>query len=387
MHSIMEIFRLLPQFDCGACGNPVCITLSRRIATGWQKPKDCMYISNTNMKRIHELLDEGVDIGPKDDDIPNGHIIEIQPCAHYGKVTLEAQLSRPTDSIFDVFDSCEMCTSLGNAGLLKNVKCSLELGYSLAEYRETRIHLSKSGKVVMRHAQDRALAMEAMEVIKRCLWGAVVCSCGNPAVECLANGCTAHHSEPCHCLAWGLTTKTYELEREMTHLIRGNNLETAKLFIACMKELDQLIGILKRRSNTILQNSPRAKPTEGEQIRKILTNASRLAIEFMITTIRAEDASLGLILRALIRCLGRISDGLIDLQDELDPNLIQQAFEIVFKSYKAFKNGEKPISSVIAEKLNTFKTQWNEQSRDVNLIKIATNGFSISRLPSIMLPK
>lgn len=382
----MEIFRLLPQFDCGACENPVCITLSRRIAAGWQKPKDCRYISNTNMMRIHELLDEGIDIGPKDD-ISSGHIIEIQPCAHYGKVTLEAQLSRPIDSIFDVFDSCEMCTSLGNAGLLKNVKCSLELGYSLAEYRETRIHLSKSGKVVMRHAQDRALAMEAIEVIKRCLWGAVVCSCGNPAVECLAYGCTDRQTELCHCLAWGLTTETYELESRLNPLSRGKNLETTKLFIASMKELDQLMEILKKISNTILQNSPSEKQAEGEKIREILTNASRFAIEFMITTKRAEDATLGLILRALIRCLGRISDGLIGLQDELDPNLIQQATEIVFESYQAFKNGDKNITSVLGEKLNSFKTQWNEKSRDVNLIKIATNGFSISRLTTIMLPK
>ncbi|MFX0199956.1 MAG: (Fe-S)-binding protein, partial [Candidatus Hodarchaeota archaeon] len=272
MHGIMELFRLLPQFDCGACGNPVCITLSRRIAVGWQKPNDCRYISKTNLKRIHELLDEGIDIGPKED-IPIGHIIEIQPCAHYGKVTLEAQLSRPTNSIFDVFDSCEMCTSLGNAGLLKNVKCSLELGYSLAEYRETRIHLSKSGKVVMRHAQDRALAIETIEVIKRCLWGAVVCSCGNPAVECLAYGCTAHQSELCNCLAWGLTTETYELESGMTLLSRGKSLETAKLFIASMKELDQLMEILKRLSNTILQNSLGEKQVESEQIREVLTNA------------------------------------------------------------------------------------------------------------------
>ncbi|MFX0205244.1 MAG: (Fe-S)-binding protein [Candidatus Hodarchaeota archaeon] len=386
MHGIMDIFRLLPQFDCGACGNPVCITLSRRIAAGWQEPKDCRYVSKTNLIRIHELLDEGIDIGPKEN-IPSGHIIEIQPCAHYGKVTLEAQLSRPTDSIFDVFDSCEMCTSLGNAGLLKNVKCSLELGYSLDEYRDTRIHLSKSGKVVMRQAQDRALAMEAMEVIKRCLWGAVVCSCGNPAVECLAYGCTTHQTELCQCLTWGLTTEAYELEYGMTPLLRGKNLETAKLFIASMKELDQLMNILKRLSNTILQNSTSAKYDESVQIREILTNASRLAIEFMITTKREEDATLGLILRALIHCLGRISDGLIDLQDELNPNLIQKATEIVFESYKAFKNDDKTISSVLSEKLNKFKTQWNEQSRDVNLIKIATNGFSISRLTSIMLPK
>lgn len=386
MHGIMEIFRLLPQFDCGACGNPVCITLSRRIAAGWQKPKDCRYVSNTNLRRIYELLDEGIDIGPKED-IPSGHIIEIQPCAHYGKVTLEAQLSRPKDSIFDVFDSCELCTSLGNAGLLKNVKCSLELGYSLAEYRETRIHLSKSGKVVMRQAQDRTLAMEAMEVIKRCLWGAVVCPCGNPAVECLAYGCTTRQTELCHCLAWGLTTKTFEFESGMTPLSRGKNLETAKLFITSMKELDQLVEILKRLSNMILKNSPGEKKVEGEQIREILTNASRFAIEFMITTKRDEDAALGLILHALIRCLGRISDGLIDLQDELDPNLIQQATEFVFKSYRAFKTGDKTILNILGEKLNKYKTQWNEQSGDVNLIKIATNGYSISRLTSIMLPK
>ncbi len=94
-----------------------------------------------------------------------------------------------------------------------------------------------------------------------------------------------------------------------------------------------------------------------------------------------------MILQALNRCLGRISDGLIDLQDEIDPNLIQQATEIVFESYNALKKGDESISSVLGEKLNKFKIQWNELSGDVNLIKIALNGYSISRLTSIILPK
>ena len=136
---------------------------SRRIAAGWQKPDECRYITKTNLGRIYELLEEGVEVGPES--IPVGHIIEIQPCAQYGKVTLEAQLSRPSESIFDVFDSCELCTSLGDVGLLKNVRCSLEMGYSIAEHNETRIHIFKTGKIASCEKSPLCITMISSDTI------------------------------------------------------------------------------------------------------------------------------------------------------------------------------------------------------------------------------
>jgi len=359
--------------------------MSRRIAAKWQKAEECRYLTETNRTRISEILEEGIELGPEK--LPDGHVIELQPCAHYGKVTLEAQLSRPLGSVFDVFDSCEMCASLGNIGLLKNVRCSLEMGYSLAEHHDTRMHIFKSGKVVMRRAADRNQAMDALKVIQRCLWGTVICPHGNPIIDCVANGCEMHPTAICPCLAWGISTDTYEPESKTPLIKRAKTLETANLFIASLKESDQIVEILKKFSNTSFQSPSIEIQAYGEQIRGMLKEASKHAIDFTIKTTRDEDATLGLILHALIRNLGRIADGLIGLQETVTTNLIQQATQIGFKAYNAFNQGNPDSISDLNLELEHFQTQWEEQSGDPNSIKIASSGFSLAKLSSVILPK
>ncbi len=303
-------------------------------------------------------------------------------------MTLEAQLSRPSESIFDVFDSCELCTSLGDVGLLKNVRCSLEMGYSIAEHIETRIHIFKTGKIVMRRASDRDQALYTLNMIQRSLWGAVVCPNGNSAIKCVAKGCSTHNMQISPGITWGITADSSEKTSGTQTLSRVKSLETANKFLASMKKLNQVIDFLKKLSNTALPNNSIEKEAYGEQIKGLLREASEYAIEFIVTTKREEDAALGLILRALIRCLGRITDGIISFNyNKSTSKLFHQATQIVFNAYQAFNQGQDCNIGDLEKDMESFQTHWNEYSGDSNLIKVATNGFSIARLNTGILPK
>ena len=155
-----------------------------------------------------------------------------------------------------------------------------------------------------------------------------------------------------------------------------------------MQKLNQVIDFLKKLSNTALQNNSIEKEAYGEQIKGLLREASTFAIEFIVTTKREEDAALGLTLRALIRCLGRITDGIISfMHDESTSNLFHQATQIVFNAYQAFNQGQDSNIGDLEKDIENFQTHWNENSGDANLIKVATNGFSIARLNTGILPK
>ena len=155
-----------------------------------------------------------------------------------------------------------------------------------------------------------------------------------------------------------------------------------------MKKLNQVIDLLKKLSNTALPNKSIEKEAYSEQIKGLLREASAFAIEYIVTTKREEDAALGLILRALIRCLGRITDGILSYNhDESTSKLFQRATQIVFNAYQTFNQGEDINIGDLDKDMESFQIQWNEYSGDANLIKVATNGFSIARLNTGILPK
>ena len=41
MKKSQEIYSLLPEFDCGACGSPTCAAFSEDVAKGLAKISDC----------------------------------------------------------------------------------------------------------------------------------------------------------------------------------------------------------------------------------------------------------------------------------------------------------------------------------------------------------
>lgn len=52
-----EIWKLLPNRNCGACGYRSCIDLARHIANGEAQPNACKFISQENIEKIRKILE------------------------------------------------------------------------------------------------------------------------------------------------------------------------------------------------------------------------------------------------------------------------------------------------------------------------------------------
>ncbi len=123
-------------------------------------------------------------------------IIEIQPCTEEGLVTLEAKLGGKDEHEF--FDPALLCRYINATPLFSKQRCSAEMGYGVAERHGRNVHAFKTGKVIVRRAEGREMALEHLRLISRSLWPALKVRGGSALVVCLASeeGCPAFPAPP-----------------------------------------------------------------------------------------------------------------------------------------------------------------------------------------------
>ena len=123
-------------------------------------------------------------------------IIEIQPCTEDGLVTLEAKLGGKDEHEF--FDPELLCRYINATPLFSKQRCSAEMGYGVAERSGRNVHAFKTGKVIVRRAEGREMALEHLRLISRSLWPALKVRGGDALVICLASesGCVAFPAPP-----------------------------------------------------------------------------------------------------------------------------------------------------------------------------------------------
>ena len=123
-------------------------------------------------------------------------IIEIQPCTEEGLVTLEAKLGGKDEHEF--FDPALLCRYINATPLFTKQRCSAEMGYGVAERSGRNIHAFKTGKVIVRRAEGKEMALEHLKLISRSLWPALKVRGGDALVLCIATerGCEAFPAPP-----------------------------------------------------------------------------------------------------------------------------------------------------------------------------------------------
>jgi hypothetical protein len=123
-------------------------------------------------------------------------IIEIQPCTEEGLVTLEAKLGGKPEAEF--FDPQLLCRYINATPFFTRQRCSAEMGYGVAERSGRNVHAFKTGKVIVRRAEGREMALEHLKLISRSLWPALKVRGGEPLVLCIASerGCEAFPAPP-----------------------------------------------------------------------------------------------------------------------------------------------------------------------------------------------
>jgi len=123
-------------------------------------------------------------------------IIEIQPCTEEGLVTLEARLGGKPESEF--FDPALLCRYINSSPAFTRQRCSVEMGYGVAERKGRNVHAFKTGKIIVRRAEGKEMALEHLHLAGRSLWPALKVRGGDALAPCLASegGCPAFPGPP-----------------------------------------------------------------------------------------------------------------------------------------------------------------------------------------------
>lgn len=368
-HSVLEIAGLLPQLDCGACGNPACGSFARRICANIQKPEECPFLTKENAAKAKGLLQEGADLEPVSEQPEE--VVEIQPCAEYGKVTLEAQLRGIKDSPFDLFDLCRVCVSFHDIKLFEKVSCSLDMGYILAEHGGEGIHIFRNGKIVMRRVKDRDYALQTLKKVSRALWPSVICSCGNTAVECAGGACSSC-PDICEAVSWGISGSNAATgkpaEKTFADRIRNN-----EKFSGTINRFDEVLKLL--RSAKVLENKGK--------ITSLLDEARMLATGVMVSTGNDREAAVGLSVLGLEQNVRRVARSLFEYSGN-DEELFKKSTGLFWDAMRA---RDAKTAKHLAKSFNSFFKEWQKDDRkDASILRIATSGLYVARLVSRPVP-
>jgi ArsR family metal-binding transcriptional regulator len=409
-----QILKLLPNIDCGLCRNPSCATLARKISRDIQAVEECPLITPENQNRIHQLIDSNIPKPENKTESVNGYydeeILEITPCAEYGRVTLEAHLTRPNNSVFDLFDSCDMCLSFSNIKSLENVKCSLEMGYGLAEKDDRRIHVFKTGKIMIRRAMDRTDAMNTMKLITSSLGPSIICSCGNSLADCLSGGCEDCYSSIDDGQRWLFGSHEYSVKpagellkpifehfkvhQDKSEIPPYGKEEDMKLLALAWQTLNRLTQNLVALDSFVKANKFEELESYRDTLYENLREVSKYSNQLLVKELDHKPNTEALIFLGLIKNLRRIIDAFLSFKDKpKTPDWSQfypVASSILFDGIKSFYFNDDTLAEAVRENFNKNVSNWQEVLKAknypldlVNLYKIAINGYNISRIMKI----
>jgi hypothetical protein len=111
--------------------------------------------------------------------------IEIHPCTEHGLVTLEAKLGKDDEDYYDA----EIMGFALRYSPFSDIKYSKEMGYGFALYEGKRLHMFKHGKIIIRRADDREVALKLLETCMRVLLPAVICESDRPMISLYRGEC------------------------------------------------------------------------------------------------------------------------------------------------------------------------------------------------------
>ncbi|UCE35893.1 MAG: hypothetical protein JSW00_10015 [Thermoplasmata archaeon] len=386
-----DLHLLLPKFDCGLCGNPICMTLARNILSNIQKPVDCPFITLENMKKINELIPTKDVVRKHPHPNVEDDIIEIHPCTEDGKVTLETQLKSKTmnrDFYSDIFDSLQLCKSLSEVEIFDNRNCSKRMGYGLVEIKGKRVHIFKTGRIIMRRADDREDALGTFSRLSNLLLPARICSCGNILADCFGGSCETCSKDVCaaHLDHLEMTEAKDGIITAEKILDKYDNKKNEKL-ANNFEDLRNIVDIIRNIHEELNAGHEIDKESYKEEIDKIADNINKICMENILNNKEKDETEIALIQYGLARDLIRARDGFLSLESIEDNKTYKTAAELFFDSYEAFEKKDVKASKDVIKRYEEFKSTLETNSEDVGIAKIATNGFYISRIFGKPLPR
>lgn len=359
------------------------MTLARRMMLGAPQPGECSFVSQENLQKIKEIAAGEKVVRKHPHPNVNEDIIEIHPCTEDGKVTLEAQLRcrvNKDDLYSDFFDQYHLCDALSVVDMFDKMNCSPKMGYAYVEIRGKRVHIFKTGKIIMRRAENREDALRTYSKISRSLLPARICSCGNILADCFAGACEQCFGVGCAALFdtlddieegdVGRTTIGEVLEGSDGGSLLADNFKALGDIVSEIRKIDDVLG------KGMLKNNDDHKNKTDE----ILPKVNKACIGTILDPKDSIGTILALTQYGLGRDLIRARDGLLSLEKLENHGIREDAMEILIDAYDTFKGRDAKGSKAIWKRYDEFMSNWEPNPSSVGVAKIAANGFYISRI-------
>jgi hypothetical protein len=380
-----EVHELLPKFDCGQCGNPICMTFARKLLLEIQKPETCIFSTDEKRQEINRIIGD-VDRKREPPAPSNGEIVEIHPCTEEGMVTLWAQL-KPTcgsNEIFgDYFDQLQLCRSVSQADFFDKDECSPKMGYAYVELKGKRTHIFKTGKIIMRRADNKEDAMATLSKIYRLLLPARVCSCGNLMADCFGGCCDDCFENTCQAFSNGMDEGIPQNVGDVSTIGQIIDEQLDGLDDELKANFTRLSAIFELIERIVEETRSGSSP-DKEKFRKEMDTIEdaivKACTEVFLGASKPENTVITLAQYGLARDLIRAGEGLLGLENGKDEGLYEEVTGLLVDAYSAFENRDAASSEDIWKRYETFVSKWEKNSMNVGYAKIAANGFYISRI-------
>ncbi len=234
----------------------------------------------------------------------------------------------------------------------------------------------------MRRADDREDALHTLGHISRMLMSARLCSCQNTLVDCFGGACENCMKGSCAALIDAMEyTEDYEKEgfticqvlKEIDN--KGNDKLSGNFDL-----LNNIVSELQKIDCDIKNSNPMNIEGYLNATNEFAGKISKSCMEIMRLETHLADTVVALAQYGVARDLIRARDGLLNLTEEKDNTLYDQASGFLFDAYSAFEKRNFERSQKIQRDCSLFISDIKGQSIPYGLIKVAANGFYISRV-------
>jgi hypothetical protein len=352
------------------------MTFARRILLNAQKPGECSFVSQDNLEKIKGIASQEKVVRNRPHPNVNENVIEIHPCTEDGKVTLETQLKSMVnmDDLFsDFFDQYHLCDALKNVEMFDRMNCSPKMGYAYIELGGKRAHIFKTGKIIMRKADDREDALGTLTRFSRLTLPARICACGNILADCFAGACHQCYVDSCAALMEDLGVGKDDGRTTIGELLKEHNGGTS--LAQNFERLTSMVGEIRKIDDALGKDID----DYGKKIDDILSKVKKTCIGNILENKDPKSTIVALAQYGLARDLKRVRDSLLSLGEEND-KLREDAMNILFDAYDAFNGRDEKDMKAIWKRYEEYMSKLELNPSTVGAAKIATNGFYISRI-------
>jgi hypothetical protein len=355
------------------------MTFARKVLLAIQEPGACMFLVDKEGQAILGMINDQKRVKAPPTP-PDDEIVEIHPCTEEGMVTLWAQLKPlcgKNGLSGDFFDQYQLCESVSHADIFDKNECSPKMGYAYVELKGKRTHIFKTGKIIMRRADNREDALATLSMISKLLLPARICSCGNLMADCFGGCCDDCFESTCKAFMDEEENEiTAEVDNKTTvgDILKQHSVKTGGGLKANYARLDDLLMEIKKVSES-QDPEQRSEKTINDIGFEIKQSCSK---DFLDNR-TPEDSIIALMQYGLVRDMLRAGEGLLGLKKDGIGNP-DRALKIFFDAYSAFMERDLTACSAIWTEYENYISEWKNEKQCAEMAKIATNGFYISRI-------